>query len=128
VLDASAAIEWLLQTIRGARVEARLFSGPTQLHAPHLLDVEVAQVLRRQVARRIISASRADDALIDLSELPLTRYPHLPFLNRIWKLRDNLSSYDAVYVALAEMLDATLVTCDRKVSLASGHHARIEAI
>jgi len=128
VLDASAAIEWLLQTATGVRVETRIFSEPEQLHAPHLLDVEVAQVLRRQVSKGIITPSRAKDALVDLAELPLTRYPHFPFLSRIWELRDNLSAYDAIYVALAETLDAPMLTCDRKLSSSPGHHAHIEVI
>ena len=128
VLDASAAIEWLLQTTTGARVEARVFSKPVELHAPHLLDIEVVQVLRRHVSARLITPSRAQDALHDLSELAVTRYPHHLFLGRMWELRDNLTAYDAAYVALAEALDAPLVTCDRKVASAPGHHARVEVI
>ena len=128
VLDASAAIEWLLQTATGARVETRVFSEPVGLHAPHLVDVEVAQGLRRLVSAGLITASRAHDALHDLSDLALTRYPHHPFLDRIWELRDNLTAYDAAYVALAEALDAPLVTCDKKLASAPGHRARVEVI
>jgi predicted nucleic acid-binding protein len=98
------------------------------LHARHLLDVEVAQVFRRHVAQGAITASRAEEALQDLLDLRLLRYPHGLLLPRAWELRDNLTAYDAVYVALAEALDATLLTCDRKLASAPGHHARIEII
>jgi len=128
VLDASAAIEWLLQTKAGARVEARIVSGGATLHAPHLLDIEVAQVLRRYVAARAISASRGREALEDLVDLPLVRYPHDVLLDRVWELRDNLTAYDATYVALAEALDLPLVTCDSKMASAPGHSARVEVL
>ena len=128
VLDASAAIEWLLQTTVGARVEARIFSEASTLHAPHLLDIEVAQVLRGYVAARTISASRGREALEDLVDLSLIRYPHDVLLDRVWELRDNLTAYDAAYVALAEALDAPLVTCDSRVSRAPGHRARVEIV
>ena len=128
VLDASAAIEWLLQTKIGAKVEARIFSGAAALHAPHLLDIEVAQVLRRYVAVGTIAASRGHEALEDLVDLSLTRYPHEWLLDRVWELRDNLTAYDAAYVALAEALDVPLVTCDGKMASARGHHARIEVV
>lgn len=128
VLDASALIEWLLQTPAGTQVEERIFSAAANLHAPHLLDIEVAQVLRRYVTTGIITASRGQEALQDLLDLPLTRYPHDLFLWRMWELRDNLTAYDAVYVALAEALAAPLITCDSKMASASGHHARIELV
>lgn len=128
VLDASALIEWLLQTPAGIRVEERIFSAAADLHAPHLLDIEVAQVLRRYVSAGTITASRGQDALQDVLDLPLTRYPHDLFLWRIWELRNNLTAYDAVYVALAETLGAALVTCDSKMASATGHHARIEVV
>ncbi len=128
VLDASSTIEWLLQTWAGARVAQRILSSGETLHAPHLLDVEVTQVFRRHVARGAISASRAEEALQDLLELRVSRHPHGLFLWRVWELRDNLTAYDAVYVALAEGLDATLLTCDGKLALAPGHHARVEVI
>ena len=128
VLDASAAIEWLLQSPLGSKVEERLFSRAETLHAPHLLDVEVAQVLRRYVMAGVITAARGGYALDDLSELSVTRYPHDLLLRRVWELRDNLTAYDATYVALAETLDARLVTCDRKMASASGHHAKVVVV
>lgn len=128
VLDASAVIEWLLQTPTGARVEQRIFSAVPNLHAPHLLDIEVAQVLRRYVAARQLAAARAEEALQDLLDLQLIRYPHDPLLWRVWDLRHTVTAYDAVYLALAEALDAPLVTCDRKLAAASGHSAVVEVI
>jgi len=128
VLDASALVDWLLQTPAGTRVEERIFSEATNLHAPHLVDIEVAQVLRRYVSARMITPSRGQEALQDLLDLPLARYPHDLFLWRIWELRDKLTAYDAVYVALAEALGAPLITCDSKMASVSGHHARIEVV
>lgn len=128
VLDASAAIEWLLRTPRGSRVEARIFSREVSLHAPHLLDVEVAQILRRYAATGVITVLRGQEALQDLLDLVLTRYPHDVLLWRAWELRENLTAYDAVYVALAEALGAPLVTCDGKIAAAPGHSARVEVI
>jgi len=128
VLDASATIEWLLQTPTGAKVEDRIFLTTPSLHAPHLLDIEVAQVLRRYVAAHVITASRGEEALQDLADLPLTRYPHDALLWRIWELRNVLTAYDAAYIALAEGLGAPLITCDRKMAAASGHSAVIQVV
>jgi len=128
VLDASAAIEWLLQSPAGIKIEKRLFSPSESLHAPHLLDVEVAQVLRRYVRENIISAQRGQEALEDLTDVPLSRYPHDFLIPRVWELRAALTAYDAVYVALAELLDAPLLTCDGKIASASGHSANVEVV
>lgn len=126
VLDASAAIEWLLQSPAGTRIAKRIFSLSQSLHAPQLLDVEVAQVLRRYVRKKTISEQRGGEALEDLGDLPLNRYPHDLLLPRAWELRATLTAYDAVYVALAELLDAPLLTCAKKIAFASGHHASVE--
>lgn len=126
VLDASAAIDWLLQSASGRKVEERIYSHGESLHAPHLLDVEFTQVLRRLVRERTVEVSRAEQAIVDLVNLPITRYPHFVFLPRLWQLRHNLTAYDAVYIALAERLNATLVTRDARLSTATGHQARIE--
>ena len=128
VLDASAAIDWLLQTKIGGRVEARIFSKRSSLHAPHLLDIEVEQVLRGYVKRGVITALRGREALDDLIDLALTRYPHNVLLDRVWELRDNMTAYDAAYVALAEALDAPLVTCDAKIASTPGHRARVVVV
>jgi len=116
VLDASVLIEVLLQTDDGIAAADRILTPNETLHAPHLIDIEVAQVLRRFVLRGDVKAERAQQALEVMAEFPLTRYDHEPLLGRIWELRENLTAYDAAYVALAEGLDATLVTRDRKLA------------
>jgi predicted nucleic acid-binding protein len=128
VVDASAALEVLLQTPAAPRIEARLFAPGETLHAPHLLDLEVVQVLRRYVAARVMDAPRGQDAIDDLTAWPLTRYPHDLFLARIWALRHNLTAYDAAYVALAETLQVTLVTCDTRLAASVGHRASIALV
>jgi predicted nucleic acid-binding protein len=128
VIDASAMIEFLLQTPLGSRVEARLVRGEPGLHAPHLMDVEVAQGLRRLVRARQVAADRAAEALADLSVFDLRRYSHVDLLLRVCALRDNFTAYDAVYVALAEAIDAPLITCDGPLGATRGHAARIEVI
>jgi predicted nucleic acid-binding protein len=128
VVDASALLEFLLQTPLGARVEARLFRDENEFHAPHLVDVEVVQGLRRLVRTNEVSAGRAGEAIADLTELDLHRHPHLDLVGRAWKLRDNISAYDSMYVALAEAIDAPIVTCDAPLAKAPGHRAKIELI
>ena len=126
VLDASAAIDWLLQTAVGQQIETRIYTRGESLHAPHLLDLEVAQVLRRLVREGAVSAPRADLAIEDFFDLRVNRYPHFVFLPRIWRLRDNLSAYDAAYVALTEKLGATLVTRDARLASACARVVSIE--
>lgn len=126
VLDASAAVDWLLQTSAGQRIEQRIYSHNESLHAPHLLDLEVTQVLRRLAREGTVSAHRADEAVRDLLDLRITRYPHFVLLPQIWQHRHNLSAYDAAYVVLAKKLGAALVTRDRRLASASGHAAAIE--
>ena len=128
VVDASAVLELLLNTPASGRVAERLFARNDTLHAPHLLDLEVAQVLRRYTFSGEMEAERSEQALEDLADLPLNRYPHDVFLRRIWKLRHNLTAYDAAYVALAEALDAPLITRDATLARASGHEARVEVV
>ncbi len=126
VLDASAAIDWLLQTPAGMRIEQRIYASRESLHSVHLLDLEVAQVLRRLVREDAVSAQRAEGVIADLRDLRITRYPHFVFLPRIWQLRHNLSAYDAAYVALAEKLGAALLTRDTRLASAAGHAAQVE--
>ena len=126
VLDASAVVELLLSTPRGTAIAARIRAHGTTLHVPHVVELEVASAMRVLERRRAVSAVDAATALVDLLGLHVTRYPHYPLLSRIWQLRGNLTPYDAVYVALAEHLGATLATCDRRLAKAPGHRARIE--
>lgn len=126
VVDASAILVVLLRTPAAEAAEERLFGARETLHAPHLLDIEVAQVVRRYAAAGEIDEARGRAALDDLGDFPLRRYPHGFLLPRVWELRNNLTAYDAVYVALAEVLDAPLLTRDMRLAKAAGHHARIE--
>jgi predicted nucleic acid-binding protein len=128
VIDASALLDALLRTRAAAAVEMRMFRPRQTLHAPHLLDVEVAQVIRRYVAAGEIDQERGRAALADLADVPLRRYPHDFLLSRVWELRKNLTAYDAVYVALAEVLDAPLLTRDQRLAASAGHRARIELV
>jgi predicted nucleic acid-binding protein len=117
VVDASALLEFLLQTPLGARVESRLFRDQDEFHS-----------LRRLVRAGEVPPDRAADALADLADFDLHRHPHLDLLTRAWRLRDNITAYDAMYVALAEALDAPIVTCDAPLAKAPGHRAQIEVI
>jgi len=128
VVDASAVLEILLNSPTGKKVAALLSRPRETLHAPHLLDIEVAQVLRRYVRTGDLDRSRGDQAIADLSLLPIERYPHGELLDRIWQLRDSLTAYDATYVVLAEALEARLVTCDARLSRAHGHGAEVELV
>jgi predicted nucleic acid-binding protein len=128
VVDASAVAEVLLRGAAAAAVERRIHDLRETLHAPHLIDMEVAHVIRRYAARRDIDVELGRAAIQDLSDFPIHRYPHVSLLPRIWELRHNLSAYDAAYVALAEALDAPLVTHDSRLAGSSGHRARIELL
>ncbi len=128
VVDASALLEALLRTPAAKVVERWLFDDRQTLHAPHLIDLEVAQVIRWYAGNGEIADERGRMALIDLADLPLHRYPHDFLLPRVWDLRNNLTAYDAVYVALAEALDAPRITRDKRLAAAAGHRVRIELV
>ncbi|MEO7501865.1 MAG: type II toxin-antitoxin system VapC family toxin [Gemmatimonadaceae bacterium] len=128
VADASVILELLLRTPAGRRAESRLLDEDESLHAPALLDVEIAQALRRYEVRGEISPERGRLALDLLARLPVQRYSHEPLLPRIWALRRNLTAYDAAYIALAEGLEATLVTRDARMASAPLHQATVELL
>ena len=125
VIDASALIEVLLGTTHAAAIRTRVFAVGETLHGPHLLDIEVAQVLRRYVARGDLDVARAALALEHLAAFPIRRYAHTVLLPRVWALRDSITACDATYVALAEALQAPLLTCDARLAAAPGHAAQI---
>ncbi len=128
MLDASAVIEVLLGTSSATRIAEQIFADGETLHAPHLIDLEIAQVLRRFVLAGDLDAKRGEEALQDFADFPIARYPHEPFLFRIWELRNNATAYDAAYLALAEALAAPLITRDVKLSKAGGHRANIALV
>ncbi len=128
VLDASVVLELLLRTTLGKSVADRLFADQLTLHAPHLMDVEVTSVFRRLNANGALEDRRGREGLRALTDMAIHRYPHEFLLPRIWELRGNLTAYDAAYVALAETLQAPLLTCDRRLARSSGHRAQIDVL
>ena len=128
VLDASVLVPAIADdAAAGAVARARLRADP-DLHVPHLADLEVLSVLRRLQREGGIGGARAAHALSDLEDLPLVRCPHWPLAARIWELRENLTPYDACYIALAEALGCTLVTGDKKISRVSAIHCQVEIL
>ena len=117
-----------MRTQRADRLMVRALNAAERLHAPHLLDIEVSQVLRRLLQHKEITLTRAEHAFDDLSNLVIERHEHRSLVPRVWQLRDSLTAYDAAYVALAEALDAPLLTCDAKLAGARGHDAKIELV
>ncbi len=128
VLDASAVVELLLDTVTGRRVATLITDAGTALHVPHLLDAETVSALRKLARELIIEDDEGEAAIDHLLALDLQRHSHEGLLERAWAVRRNLTICDAMYVALAEALDATLVTCDRSLSRAAGMRARVEVI
>jgi predicted nucleic acid-binding protein len=124
VADASVILEVLLRTPIGTEIEKQLFAPGETIHVPHLTDLEVLQVLRRYSTNTVLNAVRARQAIEDYTDMPLNRYPHIVLLQRVWDLRHNFTAYDAAYIALAEALDASLMTCDRAFAT-RGHRARV---
>lgn len=128
VLDASAAIDWLLVRELGASVAARFSDPDVAVHAPSLIGVEVAAALRGLVLGGHAPPERAALALADLTASDITLHDPTPLLPRVWELRANLTAYDAIYVALAEVLDATLVTTDARLAKAPGLRAGVDVV
>ena len=116
-------LEQLLGTSKGQQVREQFLVEGESFHVPHVLDLEVTQVLRRYSHSHLLTDHRAAQAIEDFLDFPLIRYSHEPFLSRIWELRENFTAYDAVYVALAEVLNVPLVTCDARLASAPGHSA-----
>src|SRR5262249_48447862 len=128
VVDASALLELLLGTDRAERVAASVLAPGEHVHAPHLVDLEIAQALRRLVQLAELDGARAEQALDDCDALVVHRHAHNDLLPRIWELRDSVTAYDGAYIALAEALDAPLVTCDAKLGRSHGHRAKVDVI
>ncbi len=127
VLDASAALAAFLGTgVNSTSIRFRIGAPGESLHAPHLLDVEMLHALRGLVLRGDVSRSRGEEVREDFASLRWSRYSHVPCLDRIWELKDNLTAYDAAYVALAETLSAPLITTDARLARASGIRAEVE--
>ena len=119
VIDASAVINQLIGGRAAARVEHHTAHGDEDLHAPHLIDLEVLNALRRVGARHPV---------IDFLDLAIERYTHTLLLPRIWELRSNFSAYDGVYVALSEVLEAPLLTSDKSLARAARKHTDVEVL
>ena len=125
VVDTSAVLEALVAR-EPARGLIQRLADDGDLHAPHLIDVEMLHALRRMTARGELSEDRAEDARVDFRDLTVVRYPHFELSDRMWYLRHNLTAYDAAYVALAESLEVPLVTCDARLASAPGLDAQVE--
>jgi predicted nucleic acid-binding protein len=131
VIDASAATELLLARPVAEAVAEHIADHGLNLHAPHLIDVEIVSAVRRLVASGDAGVERGEEAVADLLDLPMARYPHDILLPRIWELRENFSSYDAAYLALAEALSdegVPLLTTDARLARAVRAHTGIEVL
>ena len=131
VVDASALAELLLGRRAAGRVAEHLEEHGFDLHAPHLIDLEVLSALRRVVASGDATAGRGDEAVADFLDIPIERYSHDVLAPRIWQLRENISPYDAAYVALAESLTAEpvpLLTADARLERAAREHLKIAVL
>jgi predicted nucleic acid-binding protein len=127
VVDASVVVTALADDGPDGDLCRGRLAGQT-LAAPHLLDLEVGSVLRRLVRNGDVPERRAHLALADLADLPVERAPSLPLLPRCWELRDNLTIYDAAYVALAETLDVRLLTADGRLARATGPRCTVDLV
>lgn len=125
VVDASALVEWTLRTSAGQSVAAELRHSEGATHSPGFATVEAASALRRLEMREVITSQRAEMSFLTIRQLRLVRHDPHHFLGRAWALRPVLTSYDAVYVALAEALQVPLVTCDARLARSHGHTADI---
>lgn len=127
VLDASAAVDVLLKfEPKASHIRERMRDSKGELHVPHLFEIEVLSALRRYSLSGNFIERRAAEALEDLSNMRLVRYPHTSLLHRTWELKENITAYDASYITLAETLDAPLLTTDGRLARSTGHRAAIE--
>jgi len=126
VVDASAILDLILDNKTAPALRARFLRENDKLQAPHLIDLEVLQVIRRRARLGELDASRARLAIDDLEQLPMERHPHDSFIRVIWHLRNNFTMYDAAYVALAIALDATLITSDAPLARAAAPYLPVE--
>ena len=128
VADASVVLELLIGTRSAPDIAQRLLDPGESVHVPHLLDVEICHALRRYASSGELEPKRARHALVSLLDLPMQRHEHTLLLERAWEIRRSVSAYDGVYIALAEALDATLLTRDGRLARSHGHRARIELL
>ncbi len=127
VVDAGCLFEVVAATPGGAAIGQRM-AGDAELFAPHVIDVEVFGVIRRHHAAGHLDATAALQAVADLADWPGERVGHRLFLDRAWELRDNVRGSDAMYVALAEAMDAVLLTTDARLGRATGLECRVEVV
>lgn len=125
VADASAIAEYVLQTERAARVWPTFHARQHDVHVPHVCDVEMLAAIRRALLLRRVDRPRALEALEDYRDLPITRHGHTELMPRAFGLRTNFTAADAMYVALAELLEGTLLTADRSLARAAAAHTRV---
>ncbi|HEX5280579.1 MAG TPA: type II toxin-antitoxin system VapC family toxin [Micropepsaceae bacterium] len=128
VVDASALVELLTRSPAAETVEDFLMRNRDGLHAPHLVDVECAHVIRRFVQLGIMQSEHAQISIGSLQNFRLIRHSHVPLLGRVWALRASFTAYDAVYVALAESLQAPLLTRDKRLARAAAAYVQSQAI
>ena len=127
VIDASAEVAILLNIGQDVeRIRSRIARQGETLHVPHLFEIEILHALRSLTLRGTVPSERARLALDRLRDTRFVRYPHTALMERMWALRENLTAYDAAYIALAEALDAPLVTTDARLTRASGVRAAVE--
>ena len=128
VLDASVVLDVVTAVAKGHEIAARIEQTDDEFIAPHVIDLEILQALRRQLRLELIDKARAAAAVTLLRDLPLARMSHEPLIARIWELRNNLTAYDAAYLALAELMNAPVWTRDNKFAGAPGHRAQVVVI
>ena len=128
VVVASVIVEMLLRTEAGIRVTPHIEATTSTVHSPHLLDAEVAHVVRRYTLAGDIDQERGVEMVGILRDLVIHRHDHRPLLGRVWELRHSIGAYDALYVALAEALGAPLLTADSRLGTAHGHRADVQVL